>query len=93
MERRRLELPTSSLQSYEPSAETVEKTYGNDAPSPAPSNSASNSTTTRTVDAAPDPELAAVVGAWSDLPAAIRAAVLTLVKASKGTPGGGGAKR
>ncbi|MBL9032754.1 MAG: hypothetical protein JNM80_13755 [Phycisphaerae bacterium] len=31
-----------------------------------------------------DPELAAVVAVWSDLPPAIRAGVLALVKAAKG---------
>ena len=30
-----------------------------------------------------DPELAAVVGAWDQLPAAVRAGILAMVKASK----------
>ncbi len=53
---------------------------GSEPPSPAPA------PTPPTVPATPaDPELAAVVRAWPDLPSAIRAGVLALVKAASPT--------
>lgn len=39
-----------------------------------------------------DPDLAAVVAAWPALPPAIRAGVMALVNAGKGTPAGGEGK-
>jgi hypothetical protein len=37
-----------------------------------------------------DPELAAVVAAWSDLPRAIRTSIVAMIGASGGGSGGGG---
>ena len=53
-----------------------------------PSHSASYSTPNPAPDAPADPELAAVVAAWSDLPAAVRAGIVAMVKAAGGKSGG-----
>jgi hypothetical protein len=39
-----------------------------------------------------DPDLAAVVAAWSDLPEAVRAGIVAMVKAASGSQPGPGAK-
>jgi hypothetical protein len=40
----------------------------------------------RVADMPADPELAAVVAAWADLPAALKAGIVALVKASSTRP-------
>lgn len=90
MERRRLELPTSSLQSYEPIPDDTVNTVVSEGGCPTPSNSPSDSTPKPLPATPTDPELAAVVKAWPTLPPAIRAAVTALVNAGKGDPSGEG---
>ncbi len=58
-----------------------------------PSHSASYSTRNPTPDAPTDPELAAVVAAWSALPAAVRAGIVAMVRAAGGNDRDGGAAR
>ncbi len=43
-------------------------------------------------EAPTDPELVAVVAAWSDLPAAVRAGIVAMVRAAGGKSGGGAAR-
>ncbi len=80
---RRIELPTFSLGSGRHSTENAVNTEVSEGGSPPPSHSASYSTPNPAPEAPADPELAAVVAAWPDLPPAIRAGVLALVKAAK----------
>ncbi len=86
-----IEPTTFSLGSGRHSAETPENTEVFEGGSATPSYSASYSTPKSTPEAPADPELAAVVRAWPDLPPAIRAGVLALVKAAGVNPCEGGA--
>lgn len=82
---RRIELPTFSLGSGRHSAETPVNTEVSEGGSATPSYSASYSTPKPAPEAPTDPELAAVVAVWSDLPPALRAGIVAMVKAATPT--------
>jgi hypothetical protein len=82
MERKRLELSTPSLQSYGSIAETPTKQANPEHRDRPPSDTASSSTANQPSEAPTDPGLAAVVGAWPDLPPALRAGIVAMVRAS-----------
>ena len=84
-----LEPSTFSLGSGQHSAETPVNTEVSEGGSAAPSYSASYSTPKPAPKAPADPELAAVVAVWSDLPPAVRAGIVAMAKAAA-TPKGGG---
>ena len=79
VERRRLELPTPSLQSTGQSAKATGIEGDSDSSANRPPIAPPYSTTSNRSD----PELETVVAAWSDLPKVIRAGVLALVQAAK----------
>ena len=86
MERRRLELPTSSLQSCEPPPQDPADTGVYDSrfatTSYTPSGSASYGP--HAADAPNDPDLAAMIAAWPDLPGPVRAGINAMVRAAIG---------
>lgn len=85
MERRRLERPTSSLQSWQPPAVTPDSTDTceptPDAPRAYPSSCSQNGRNSGDLDA----DLAVVVEAWASLPEPIKRAVVAMVEASRTT--------
>ena len=76
-----LEPATFSLEGGRHSAETPANTGVSEGGSATPSYSASYSTPNPAPEAPTDPDLAAVVAAWADLPTAIRAGIVAMVKA------------
>lgn len=83
MERRGLEPLTSSLQSCEPPPQEPADTGVYDARAGTTSYTPSDSLPDAP-DAAPDPDLAALIAAWPDLPEPVRAGINAMVRAATG---------
>ncbi len=88
-----IEPATFSLGSGHHIAESPVNAEASEGGSVTPSHSASYSTQNATPEAHADPELAAVVAAWSDLPAAVRAGIAAMIRAAGGIANGGEATR